>query len=508
MDVAGDLIGYNAFDFRFFADVFEGMVKDNRAILSEVNNLVSQKGYGSDAEEGEYVLDEYYAWPSSFMAAPVYDRLTPGAKLVGAVTAEMPWHMYIKNLIPDGINGIIVVVRNTCEQVFTYRIDGPDVIFLGESDLHDPAYDEHEISSRFTVFNSVEDCTFSFHVFPSRELQAAYETMRPITFTVAVVIIFLFVIVVFVVYDWLVEKRQEKVLSSAIRSNAVVNSLFPSTVRDRLMENAVLENSGSDKKRTKQIGTSLLPRSVDPRMLNNVMHSSGLPSKLLTNENGQNSRREDANKFSFDPARHEPRVQVYDSKPIADLFPNASVLFGDIVGKSKPVRANQRYPGSQDANQIHLSFLSGFTAWSSVREPSQVFTLLETLYNSFDRVARKLGVFKVRQHQYSPYNVLLLQICSLGKFFQVETIGDSYMAATGIPEPRDDHAVALVRFARHCMYQLSHVVQELDCQLGPGTSELSMRFGIHSGPVTAGVLRGEKSRFQLFGDTGKSYSAL
>jgi hypothetical protein len=28
-----------------------------------------------------------------------------------------------------------------------------------------------------------------------------------------------------------------------------------------------------------------------------------------------------------------------------------------------------------------------------------------------------------------------------------------------------------------------------------------MRFGIHSGPVTAGVLRGEKSRFQLFGDT-------
>lgn len=35
----------------------------------------------------------------------------------------------------------------------------------------------------------------------------------------------------------------------------------------------------------------------------------------------------------------------------------------------------------------------------------------------------------------------------------------------------------------------------------PDTSELEMRFGLHSGPVTAGVLRGEKSRFQLFGDT-------
>ena len=35
----------------------------------------------------------------------------------------------------------------------------------------------------------------------------------------------------------------------------------------------------------------------------------------------------------------------------------------------------------------------------------------------------------------------------------------------------------------------------------PDTGDLSMRFGLHSGPVTAGVLRGEKSRFQLFGDT-------
>jgi Adenylate and Guanylate cyclase catalytic domain len=36
-----------------------------------------------------------------------------------------------------------------------------------------------------------------------------------------------------------------------------------------------------------------------------------------------------------------------------------------------------------------------FTAWSSVREPSQVFTLLETLFHAFDTIAQIRGVFKV-----------------------------------------------------------------------------------------------------------------
>ena len=48
------------------------------------------------------------------------------------------------------------------------------------------------------------------------------------------------------------------------------------------------------------------------------------------------------------------------------------------------------------------------------------------------------------------------------------------------------------------MWRLSSEVAET---LGPDTSELTMRTGLHSAPVTAGVLRGERSRFQLFGDT-------
>ena len=75
------------------------------------------------------------------------------------------------------------------------------------------------------------------------------------------------------------------------------------------------------------------------------------------------------------------------------------------------------------------------------------------------------------------------------------------MAVCGLPEPREDHAVAMARFSMACMTKMKNLVNQLELSLGPDTGDLTMRFGLHSGPVTAGVLRGERARFQLFGDT-------
>ena len=105
------------------------------------------------------------------------------------------------------------------------------------------------------------------------------------------------------------------------------------------------------------------------------------------------------------------------------------------------------------------------------------FFSLQTIYASFDKIAKKRKVFKV------------------------ETIGDCYVAVTGLPDPQEDHAVRMAKFASECMKKMGEVVVKLKDTLGEDTTSLSFRVGLHSGPVTAGVLRGEKSRFQLFGNT-------
>lgn len=103
--------------------------------------------------------------------------------------------------------------------------------------------------------------------------------------------------------------------------------------------------------------------------------------------------------------------------------------------------------------------------------------MLETLYHEFDTIAKRLNVFKV------------------------ETIGDCYVAVTGLPEPTKHHAKIMARFAYEILLSTTQLTQQLEGVLGPGTMDLGLRIGLHSGPVTAGVLRGAKSRFQLFGDT-------
>ena len=99
--------------------------------------------------------------------------------------------------------------------------------------------------------------------------------------------------------------------------------------------------------------------------------------------------------------------------------------------------------------------IQGFTCWASERSPSDVFVLLESLYGNFDTASRNMGVFKI------------------------ETIGDTYVAVCGLPQPRKDHAVVMAKFAQTCLARMVKLVQELELKLGPSTADLRARVGLH-----------------------------
>ena len=77
-----------------------------------------------------------------------------------------------------------------------------------------------------------------------------------------------------------------------------------------------------------------------------------------------------------------------------------------------------------------------------------------------------------------------------------------FARCAGLPQPQSDHPLRMSRFARLIMDKMGELTNGLEISLGPDTGDLRLRIGMHSGKVTAGVLRGEKARFQLFGDTG------
>jgi class 3 adenylate cyclase len=114
--------------------------------------------------------------------------------------------------------------------------------------------------------------------------------------------------------------------------------------------------------------------------------------------------------------------------------------------------------------------LAGFTEFARRQRADDLVRFLDTLYAEFDRLSHLHGVEKIK------------------------TMGDGYMAVSGIASGQDDHAQRCLAFGRAAI----GATAELCRTAAPG---LALRVGMCSGPVVAGVLGTLRSSFDIWGDT-------
>ncbi len=430
----------------------------NRQVLSQTLSPQDLETlYGTSLVGSEGTKDNI---PSTVLVTPITSDLTSTPRVVGSLVAVLPWTLFFQRILHPSQPKVFVVVSDSgaaaCRtngdgsdksNIFTIAIQGEDASYLGQGELYESRYATHGVTASFGQAFTDGDhaCRYFISVYPSSQgYEDSSSDNAALVWTLVVVAVILVTASVFLVYDSIVQQKEKKMMDSAAKTNAIVSSLFPADVRDRLL---------GKQKRSKNNKSSVV---LSPGGAGNVDSSKFRLKHYLAEEDVSEeagAAPEGAKMNHLDDAKVKEALagaDVYDTKPIAELFPNTTVLFADIAG---------------------------FTAWSSVREPSQVFTLLETVYRAFDTIAKRRRVFKV------------------------ETVGDCYVAVTGLPEARKDHAISMAKFARECLDKFNELSKQLEITLGPDTGDLALRTGLHSGPVTAGVLRGDKSRFQLFGAT-------
>lgn len=150
------------------------------------------------------------------------------------------------------------------------------------------------------------------------------------------------------------------------------------------------------------------------------------------------------------PKEIASRLKRDENKIIADNIKDATVLFADIVA---------------------------FTPRASRMPADQLVTLLNQIFQEFDTLTSRHGLEKIK------------------------TIGDSYMVVGGLPASSPKHAKAMAHLASEMMQVISTILDDRG-------EQISLRIGIHSGPVVAGVIGKSKVFYDVWGETVNVASRL
>lgn len=188
---------------------------------------------------------DYLADPAVNIYYPVFDDLykkKEDRNIVAVLLVGIYWRSYFVDQLPEGVADLHLVLSNTCNQTYTYVVSGESADFLGVGDLHEAKYDSHAITYHLNEDHSEPGnssstiCFYRLDIYPTVAYEESFKTNTPLVFTLALAASFLLTCCIFFLYDFCVERRQRLVLKSAQQSGALVKSLFPEDVRDRLYE--------------------------------------------------------------------------------------------------------------------------------------------------------------------------------------------------------------------------------------------------------------------------------
>jgi class 3 adenylate cyclase/DNA-binding NarL/FixJ family response regulator len=122
---------------------------------------------------------------------------------------------------------------------------------------------------------------------------------------------------------------------------------------------------------------------------------------------------------------------------------------------------------------VMFTDFKGFTHIAEKLSPEQLVQEIDEFFTAFDLIMEKNGIEKIK------------------------TIGDAYMAASGLPAVNDTHALDMVNAAVDI---IEYMEVQRQIRIAANRPVFDIRIGIHTGPVVAGIVGHKKFAYDIWGD--------
>ena len=159
----------------------------------------------------------------------------------------------------------------------------------------------------------------------------------------------------------------------------------------------------------------------------------------------------------------------------AEQYRSDKLLLNILPGKiANELKSSGRVKAKKyESVSVLFSDFKGFTNYAENLSPELLVETIGYYFSEFDRVIEKHGLEKIK------------------------TMGDSYMCASGLPFPSDDHALKVAKAA----LEMLQFVKKVKDDASKEHANFDIRIGINSGPVVAGVVGNKKFAYDIWGDT-------